>query len=272
MCDHCRQYHNNLNKAPGGPLERQRAARRAKKLDANLANQAARGVELHSEAFLGRISREAAERIAGCMKQGNKHFVNVYTYTIESAKGYGATDDERDACAKDESTGTMRRSPNPLIRVETPTGWRNIRQGDVWAHNTGAHIVQLAISPNVTDVSYIEQRVHQMLTAGGEVVGFKGHNKDGGTPQQDGEYMFGVAALILPRGLQAMGIAVRDDCVADFEAAQMIGLNGQPDGRRREGARLPAMPSVLVKAPKGSGGEFLLGGAHMHLASRSGYG
>jgi hypothetical protein len=166
----------------------------------------------------------------------------------------------------------MRTSPNPLIYVKTPKGRRNIREGDVWAGHTGAHIVQLAISPNVTDVSYIETWIHQRQSAGGEVVGFKGHIKDGGTAQKDGAYKLGVAALILPLGLQAMGIAVRDDCVADFEAAQMIGLNGQPDGRRREGARLPAMPSVLVKAPKGSGGEFLLGGAHMHLASRSGYG
>ena len=129
-----------------------------------------------------------------------------------------------------------------------------------------------ATSPSVTDVSYIETKLHRMQSAGGERVGFKGHNKDGGTSQEDGAYMLGVAALILPLGLRAMGIAVRDDCVADFEAAQMIGPNGRPDGRRREGARLPAMPPVLVTAPKGSGGEFLLGGPHMHLASRSGYG
>ena len=166
----------------------------------------------------------------------------------------------------------MRRSTDLLIYVEAPNGKRNIREGDVWEGDTGAHIEQLAISPTVTDVSYIEQRVHQMQSAGGEKVGFKGHMKDGGTPQRDGEYKFGVAALILPLGLRAMGIAVRDDCVAAFEAAQMLGHNGRPDGRRREGARLPAMPPVLVTAPKGSGGEFLLGGAHMHLASRSGYG
>ena len=156
--------------------------------------------------------------------------------------------------------------------METPNGNRNIREGDVWAVHTGAHIVLLAISPTLTDVAYIETRVHQMQSAGGEKVGFKGHNKDGGTPQRDGEYMFGVAALILPQGLRAMGFAVRDDFVAAFEAAQMLGTNGQPDGRRRDAARLPAMPPALVTAPKGSRGEFLLGGAHMHLASRSGYG
>jgi hypothetical protein len=249
---------------PGGLHEKRRVARRETKLTANLANQAlvTGGVEVHSEDFLRRISVAAVRRLAAYLGKGRPDFLYVYTCTIRTTSGWNATDEERDASAEEESTNVMINADSPLIRATSRYGWRNIRHEDIWYPKSDAKCVVLALSPTLSDVSYIEWNLHKMMREGGEVVGFKGNIKDGGTPQQEGSFLFGCCALILPRGVRAMGLSVRDDCIADFEAAQQTGSDGKTNGCRRNSASLPAMQ--FVRAPLGTGGEFLLGGDHVH--------
>jgi DNA mismatch repair protein MutL len=80
----------------------------------------------------------------------------------------------------------------------------------------------------------VEQYLHHLLRA--DPPGFRGNIREGGTGKMGGPYLFGVSVLVMPAGLTAMGLAVREDHRDAFTAAC------DASGGRLAGIELPPRP------------------------------
>ena len=83
-----------------------------------------------------------------------------------------------------------------------------ITPDDIFFAGSGAYIFRLAISPLLCDITEIEKIIHVILS-NGDVVGFKGHVKNGGSPARQQRFVYGVSMLVIP-DLAALCLVVNE--------------------------------------------------------------
>jgi hypothetical protein len=202
--------------------------------------------------------------IAGLVAEESPAYWYGFAFTVPSMAGIGATEDEVAAAERIESIRTNQTSPAPLVVVPDANdakGWRRLKKEDIFGkrHADPAYVKRFILTANRCDAQAAERHLHLLLEA--DAVGFKGNMRNGGLATKQGPYLFGVGVLVIPAGLTAMGLAVREDHRAAFAAAC------DPSGGRLVGIKLPPRPPGRFP-PKDACGGFVLGGPVMHAARR----
>jgi hypothetical protein len=187
-----------------------------------------------------------------------------FAFTVPSGAGIWATEEEVAAAERIESIRTNQTSLAPLVVVPDANNakeWRRLKKEDIFGkrHADPAYVKRFILTPNRCDAQAAEKLLHLLLEA--DAVGFKGNMRNGGLATKQGPYLFGVGVLVIPAGLTAMGLAVREDHRTTFAAAC------DPSGGRLVGIKLPPRPHGPFP-PKDASGGFVLGGPDMHAARR----
>jgi hypothetical protein len=227
--------------------------------DAELANAQLMHITTYNDRALQRMAEAFMQSLAHLLVAGSKAFVYAYAWRVKSA-GIGVK--EADATAEEtrESILTFQNSPKPLVRVpdtNAPDGWRIVTHADVCGADPPGYIKRCFVTARLSDVQRAERYLHILLRH--DVPGFRGNIMEGGTGKMGGSHLYGGSVLVIPSGLTAMGIAVRDDYCKALAAACT------PNGGRRAGIKLPALPPGPF-LPKDARGGFVLGASVMHAA------
>ena len=258
MCADCREYVRDREHMQGGRLDQKSAEKLRKSRDAEHANARLMGIVTYDERALECMAVAFMHGIACLLRAGSPAFLYAYAWCVKSAEGIRASAAEVDGEEMKESTNTFQTNPNPLVRVRDPRDrrkWRPIRGEDIFgpAHHDPARIERLLVTSMLSDVQYAERYLHVLLDA--DLPGFRGNIRRGGVGKMKGPYLFGVSVLVIPSGLTAMGLEVRDDHRDAFLDACT------PGGGRRAGIALPAQSSGPSPfPPKDARGGFVLGG------------
>ena len=80
---------------------------------------------------------------------------------------------------------------------EQSGGLRKIVTGDIFHAGSGAYIIRLSISPLLCDITEIEKITH-VIQSSGDVLGFKGNVKNGGSPARQQRFVYDVSMLVIP--------------------------------------------------------------------------
>ena len=230
--------------------------------DAELTNARLLLITTYDDRALQGMAEAFTHSLAHLVGAGSKALLYVYAWHVKSAAGIGATDAEVEGAERCESLSTFRTSPKPLVRVhddDAVKGWRIVKPEDIFgpARAAPATILRAIVTARLSDVQFVEQYLHHLLRA--DPPGFRGNIREGGTGKMGGPYLFGVSVLVMPAGLTAMGLAVREDHRDAFTAAC------DASGGRLAGIELPPRPRGPFP-PKDPRGGFVLGGPIMEKA------
>ena len=144
------------------------------------------------------LQREAVSRL---FVTGSPAFVYTFQWTAADAAGWAATAASLTSCELKESTSNLGRK-NPTLWVCEPASGqlRKIRPHHIFRKDpedpVGAYVIRCAISPLLSDIKYLEKLIHIMLKD--DIVGFKGHIKNGGSSAIQQRYVYGVSMLVIP--------------------------------------------------------------------------
>jgi hypothetical protein len=243
-------------------LETSRAKNLQTTRDAELANAGLLLITTYDDHALQGMAEAFLHSLAHLVGAGSTALLYVYAWHVKSAAGIRATDPEVERAERCESLNTFRTNPKPLVRVhddDAVKGWRIVKDKDIFspAHAAPATIERAIVTARLSDVQFVEQYLHHLLRA--DPPGFRGNIREGGTGKMGGPYLFGVSVLVMPAGLTAMGLAVREDHRDAFTAAC------DASGGRLAGIELPPRPRGPFP-PKDPRGGFVLGGPIMETA------
>ena len=173
--------------------------KRALALTAAAINPSLRGITRFSDTDLHLVSAACLRRpdVASLVAPGSRSYMYVYQWTAEDEAGWAATPESLLTCEQKESLNHILSSKNPLLRVRGPSGLDKITPDDIFYAGSGAYIIRLAISPLLCDITKIEKVIHGILS-NGDVVGFIGHRKNGGSPARQKRFVYGVSILVIP--------------------------------------------------------------------------
>jgi len=233
-CSACTTY-QNTNAARGNTAASER--KRALALAAAASNPSLRGITRFSDAELRLLAAACLRRpdVAPLFAHGSRPYVYAYQWTAEDAAGWDATAASLTACESKESLSHVF-SANPPLQVRGPSGLRKITPDDIFYAGSGAYIIRLAISPLLCDITEIEKIIHVVLSDG-DVVGFKGHVKNGGSPATQRRYVYGVSMLVIP-DLAALRLVVNEKYREVYEL-ELWSFDGRDvDGVRAQGVPL----------------------------------
>jgi len=142
---------------------------------------------------------------------------------------------------------------NPRLWYRESDGTtRKVKRDDIWYEGSGVDIIRLVISPLLCDVTEVEKTIHVVTSK--DEVGFKGHIKDGGSPAQQGRFIYMVSLLVIP-DLAKLHLVVSDKYRKSYEAEMR-----KFDGREGRVALPPAPSQEFVLPPRDASGAFVLGG------------
>ena len=244
-------------------LERKSAANLEKSRNAQRANASLIRFTTYDDGDLEGMAIDFLHNsIADLVAKDSASHLYGFSFSVQSEAGLGATEAEVADAERIESISTNQKSPNPLVVVPDASaaqGWRRLKSEDIFGprHTRPAYIKRFIVTANLCDAQAAERHLHLLLEA--DALGFRGNIRNGGLSTKQGPYLFGVGVLVIPDGLTAMGLAVRNDHRDAFLAACT------PTGGRRVGIKLPLRrPGPFP--PKDSRGGFVLGGPIMHAA------
>ena len=118
----------------------------------------------------------------------------------------------------------------------------------------GAYVIRCAISPLLSDIKYLEKLIHIMLKD--DIVGFKGHIKNGGSNAIQQRYVYGVSMLVIP-DLGKLNLVVNEKYREAYQ--HELAIFGGREGR----VKLPEAPPATFELPPFEmelTGAFVLGG------------
>jgi hypothetical protein len=255
---------NSINNAINGPINNaaKSVRKRALALAAAASNPLLCGITRLSDAELTLLAAALLRRpdVSPLFARGSHAYVNVFQWTAEDEDGWAAKAASLTKCERKESLSHVF-SKNPPLWVLEPSGrLRKINPKDIFYEGSGAYIIRLAISPLLCDITEVEKIIHVTLS-NGDVVGFKGHVKNGGSPARQQSYVYGVSMLVIPNPA-ALGLVVRKKFRTAYEL-ELLRFGGR-EGR----VVLPAAPPVTfalppLEAPLSS--AFVLGGTSFLL-------
>ena len=132
-----------------------------------------------------------------------------------------------------------------------------IRHDDIFYDGSGVHIIRLALSPILSDITLIEKTIHTHTAA--DSVGFKGHLKNGGSPALQERYVYGCSLLVIP-DLAKLHLQVAER-YRNLYAAELQ----QHSGREGRVVLPPAPSTSFVRPPCEDSGAFVLGGPYFEF-------
>ena len=230
------------------------AAKRLMKVEANKKNPSLSGLIHVSDADLIEITAACLNRpdVAPLFARGSKSYVYCFQSTAENEEGWGAPAESVTSCEKHESLSHLLCENPRLWYREIDETTRPIKRSDIWYEGSGVDIIRLVISPLLTDVTEVEKTIHVVTSK--DKVGFKGHIKDGGSPAQQGRFIYMVSLLVIP-DLAKLHLVVSDNYFESYEAEMR-----KFDGREGRVALPPAPSQEFVLPPRDGSGAFVLGG------------
>ena len=181
------------------PVYNAASGERKRALAAAASNSSLHGITRFSDTDLHLVSAACLHRpdVASLVAPGSHAYMNVYQWTAEDEAGWAATPESLLTCEQKESLTHILSAKNPLLRVRDSSVLRNITRNDIFYVGSEAYIIRLAISPLLCDITKIEKVIHGILS-NGDVVGFIGHRKNGGSPARQKRFVYGVSILVIP--------------------------------------------------------------------------
>ena len=130
--------------------------------------------------------------VAALYAHGARAYVYCFQWTGEHPEGWGASPKALMDCEQTESLSHLLR-PNPVLQHRSG---KKIQRGDLFCDDSGVHIIRLAISPCLSDITLVEKTIHTLTEA--DTVGFRGHLKKGGSSARQKSYVYGCSLLVIP--------------------------------------------------------------------------